>query len=253
MTRSLLWLLSLLLFISTPSLLAEMPLAIAQSAFKVPKPPNRGAPGTPAAGASRTDVELTALVPITPTAVGGYTTLEQPTFWFYNPYVTVPAKPLQQSKLVGLKLIIKDAEDKPVDSVVVPLPSQAGLLSVSLTQKLLPDRPYRWSLQARIQKPSATVPEIVIVSGWIQREIPCPTLSQALKTAKAEERYRLYQQAGIWYDALTSLAELRSTQPKNQTWQQEWGKLLKDANVPQPVINCSLGSCKLLNPSPLRG
>ncbi len=248
MKRTLLLLTSLFLLLGiTPGLpWLDLPSATAKSAFKIPKPPNRGTPGTASAGASRTDVALTALVPIEPTATGGYTTLEQPTVWFYNPYGAAPADPLKQSQLVGLKLTLKDDQAKVVDSIMVPLPAKAGLLSVRFakTMKLQPDRPYRWSLQARVQQPSSEVPEIIVVDGWIQREMPTATLVQALKTATLKEQFQIYRQNGIWFDALTSLAELRSQCRLDPALEKEWVNLLSSANLPKPVINCSLGTCK---------
>ena len=248
MKRTLLLLTSLFLLggLSAWSPQLDLPSALAKSVFKIPKPPNLGAPGTASAGASRSEVALTALVPITPEAVGGYTTLERPTFWFYNPYAAAPVAPLPQRELVGLKLTLKDDQAKLVDSIVVPLPTKAGLLPVRLskTVKLGFDRPYRWSLQARVQQPSSTMLDIIVVDGWIQREKLTPKLAQALQTATLKEQFQLFRQNGIWFDALASLAELRAICPQDAVLAKEWVNLLISADLPQPVVNCSLGTCK---------
>jgi hypothetical protein len=248
MKRPLILLTSLFLALGPLPWLPCPPAALAKSAFKIPKPPNRGAPGTASAGASRAEVGLTALVPSSAQAVGGYTTLEQPTFWFYNPYGTAPQASLlqsnPQSKLISLKLTLKDDQAQLVDRIVVPIPAQAGLLRVQLAAKLRPDRPYRWSLQAQVKSPNSTVIDMVVVDGWIQRELPTAAMTQALKTATPLDQFQIYRQQGIWFDALTRLAERRANDPKDPALAQAWVNLLSSVNLPKPVIDCSLGTCQ---------
>ncbi|NJM48478.1 MAG: DUF928 domain-containing protein [Alkalinema sp. RU_4_3] len=74
-------------------LLALLGITTPALAFKAPKLPNRGAPGTAKAGASRDlcrilEQPLTAIVPVEKQSgvVGGLTVSAQPTLWFLNPY-----------------------------------------------------------------------------------------------------------------------------------------------------------------------
>jgi hypothetical protein len=237
----------LLLGLMPALVMLESTVAVAQTKrrFKLPRPPRRGAPSTNAAGASRTDIPLTALVPIGAEVIGGHTTSAQPTFWFYNPYVANPSNPQTQSKLVELELILNDVDDRVVDSMSVPLPETAGILGVRLNNlQLKPDRPYRWILRATVEEPGTEVPKILTVTGWVQRELPQRALADALKTADEAEQFKLYRQHEMWFDALTVLAAMRSRKPDDQVLQAQWRELLKDAGIEQTVIDCSLGSCK---------
>jgi Domain of Unknown Function (DUF928) len=204
---------------------------------------------TPSPTPSSTPSPSSGKAPTTPdkspqprTIVGGLTTLEQPTLWFYNPY---PAQPTQtgQSQLVSLKFTLKDAKEQEVDSVVLPLPATAGLVSVRPKIKLEPDRPYHWIMLARVKEASSSVTRMALVDGWIQREVPCPAMAAALQAAKAPDRLRLYTDGGIWFEALDTLAGLRSADPKNKTWDAEWAKLLTQAGIPQKVIDCTQKAC----------
>jgi hypothetical protein len=227
-----------------PTLLVP-PAAVAQARkrFKLPKVPKRGAPSTSSAGASRTDVPLAALVPSEDGLVGGYTSSEQPILWFYNPYISTPSNPQTQSKLVDLKLILNDADDRLIDSMNVPLPETPGPLGIRFNStKLKPDQPYRWILRATVIEPSTEVEKMLTLNGWVQREVPKQTLANALKTADKPQQFQLYRQNELWFDALTVLAEMRSLKPEDKTLQAQWRELLKDAGVTQQVIDCSLGN-----------
>jgi hypothetical protein len=171
-------------------------------AFKAPKLPNRGAPGTAKAGASRDpcrllEKPLTAIVPVEKTSgiVGGLTVSAQPTMWFLNPYRLGMVEKTDCGKL---EFVLQDEAAKVVyRGSYTP---GAGVFGVKLPQEvqLERDRSYQWSLISRIPNQPATT-----VTGWVQRVEPSPNLTKALKPAKTPAvQSAAYSTAGIWHESL---------------------------------------------------
>ncbi|PHM06190.1 hypothetical protein CK516_35375 [Nostoc sp. 'Peltigera malacea cyanobiont' DB3992] len=64
------------------------------------------------------------------------------------------------------------------------------------------------------------------VEGVIKRvNLSQPTVKE-LETAEPLKRYAIYAQNGIWYEALTTLAELRQKNPQDAALKAEWRNLL---------------------------
>jgi hypothetical protein len=103
----------------------------------LPPPPNQGAPGQRSSSTSRGDclpqqLDLTALVPAIQTEnedgfwgthVFGQTTAASPTLWFHISESVADAT---------LEFVLQDDDDWNVYRTTVPLPDQAGLVSVFL-------------------------------------------------------------------------------------------------------------------------
>lgn len=224
------------------------------SYFRLPDPP----PGTPPEGRRRggatrgtvnqgacpkLPIALTALVPAigeSPTdadpastvQVWGNTTLAQPAFWFYNPY------PQAADYSVRFELR-RDGSSESVYKTSLVLPNQPGLVSLSLpnTVSLEVNQRYRWFLTVDCNPLSDATP--VSVEGVIQRVPLSADLSRSLSTASALEKASLYAKAGVWYDALTILAELRQQNAQATT---DWQTLLKEVGLSdladKPIVDC---------------
>ncbi len=186
-------------------LLAILTLTTPALAFKAPKLPNRGAPGTAKAGASRDmcrllQQPLTAIVPVEKASgvVGGLTVAAQPTMWFLNPYRLGMVGKTDCGKL---EFILQDDQHKKVyrESYVPGV----GVFGIKLPEqaKLQSDRTYHWFVIARIpNKPVTTV------DGWVQRITPPPELQDKLKQAKTPaDQVAAYSSEGIWHEALEPL------------------------------------------------
>jgi hypothetical protein len=178
-------------------------------AFKAPKLPNRGAPGTAKAGASRDlcrilQQPLTAIVPVEKITgvVGGLSVTAQPTLWFLNPYrlgiLTDLGKEIDCGKL---EFILQDDQQQEVyrESYTPGV----GVFGIKLPEKakLQRDRSYHWTLIARIPNKPATT-----VDGWVQRIAPPLKLQDQLKQAKTPaDQAAVYSAEGIWHEALEPL------------------------------------------------
>lgn len=198
--------------------------------FNPPRTPNR--PGNRESAATRglcstntlpetqNQPDLTALVPLSNV---GLTTAAYPTFYWY-----VPQNTYEQGEFT-LYRVDDTAEQTPVYQSLFKL-GQPGLASLTLpsTASLSPlevDQTYRWvmTLVCDPDEPSGNK----YVEGWVTRVSVSPSLKIKLELTKAAERYNIYAKAGLWYDALKALTEMRQTQPNHATVQQQWTQLLK--------------------------
>jgi hypothetical protein len=194
-----------------------------------PAPKSRGVPGkrTVSASMSGTNCELNliALAPqfiqntagqTSETSVWGKTISSYPTFWFFIP-ATQPSTKIEFS--------LQDTEED-IYRVNIPIPQQPGIIGIKIptTQKPLQlDRDYHWTLKAKVCDGTSTVNR-VHVDGWITKvELP--------KIISKSNSSELYINNGIWYDAVTSLAQQRSQQPKDISILQNWSDLLESVNL----------------------
>ena len=213
--------------------------------FVDPSLPPTGVPGHPFGTGSRctecptVTLPLTALVPEKNLgnqgkAVWARTVDEHPTFWFYVPY--------SPASLHHVEFVLQDGEDD-VYRTLVTLPQTPGIVSLRLPSTLKPlevDRNYHWFLKTYFapQKISA----LEYVDGWVQRVSLSPTVINRLKATTPQERIAIYADNGIWYDALTTLAQLRLAHPEDATLRVEWGDLLQSTNLTdiasKPLVQC---------------
>lgn len=199
--------------------------------FTPPPLPNRGLPkGRARGGASRGEMcqttaqPLTALVPTQQMnsieTVGGITIAASPTLWFYVPYS------LQDDDLV--EFVLQDEQQNTVYQTTLNHSQlAASVVSVPLSKgqtSLETDKLYHWYFLVYCEKDNP-----IFVEGWIQRISIKPELEHQIQQAPPRERIALLASNGIWYDALTQLAMMRSLQPEDTTLVKDWESLLESA------------------------
>jgi hypothetical protein len=149
-----------------------------------------------------------------------------------------------------IEFILKDEKGEPIyqtsflESKISPgivgfeLPSSAASLEVN--------KVYNWqfSMSCKPEKPNVVEDfgvEGATVEGWIHRIRPNSSLTEQLNRATPEERVALYSKAGIWYEAVTILAQLRRQNPNDAKLREEWVQLLKavdlDAIADEPIVS----------------
>ena len=83
----------------------------------------------------------------------------------------------------------------------------------------------------------------MILQGWIRRIASNSQLENELRLAQSQE-YVVYQNRGIWYDAIANLAELHFTNPENNKLAQAWNDTLKllelDWVISEPLVDAAL-------------
>lgn len=213
----------------TPTLLKAIQVTL-------PPVPDRGTPGKRGEGASRGECirgaqPFTAIVPSIPsktqTDVWGLTTAEHPTLFAYVPFAP---------KCTTLEFVVQDSAGKPVYRMPVIAPTKPSLVKIRVpatAPALALNTLYHWSLRATVTpKPIESEdfkqkPDIYSVDGWVQYVSLSPTLSQQLKQAPPRQQARLYAENGIWFDAVTAIAELRLANPEDAELAKDWEQLLK--------------------------
>ena len=207
---------------------------------------SRGRPGRKGGTGSRGDcfalgMPLTALVP---TSNLGLTVNSNPTFWFYVPY-----KP--DDALSG-EFSLQDEQNNEVYRTPFTLPGTPGIVSISLPSTKAPleiGKRYRWYFKIYCPLQESSEPSTpAFVQGWVQRvslnDIN-PNLESQLKAGKTPlERIALYAENGIWHEALTGLAELRRTSPRDVTLDDDWADLLRSVGLERLVQEPLTGPVK---------
>ncbi len=195
------------------------------------QPPDRGSPPRTADGGTRGCSSFKpgekALTPLTPPKHLALTTGEHPTFYWYIPQS--PGKTLEFSLL--------DSQDEQVlYKTTVSAPSQSGIVSLSLPSNLPPlqvGKQYHWYLVMACDTRDRTGD--VAVDGWLERTALTPDLEAKLQTASPREQVAIYAKAGIWYESLEALIQLRRNYPNDKEVATGWKALLNSVELGQFV------------------
>jgi hypothetical protein len=180
----------------------------------------------PSSCGNSTNEQLVALLPPTQPA---QTVAEYPTI-----FVSLPQTSAKEAKFLLVEDNVEDDKDKVLYSTTVTLASISGIVSVSLPANgTLPPlevgKTYHWYFFV-ICNPQEEDDEPV-ASGEIQRVEPSPNLVARLKTASPRDRAALYAEAGVWYDAIDSIAQLRRSSPNDRAIAADWAELLKSVGL----------------------
>ncbi|HEY9640586.1 MAG TPA: DUF928 domain-containing protein [Coleofasciculaceae cyanobacterium] len=193
------------------------------------EPPALGnAPGGRArGGASRGECPtvtqpLTALVPTINGSVGGLTGTDHPTFWFYVPYALTADHPAE--------FVLLDQHNKYVyqTTLIGGQNPDTGILGVTLpdTLTLTAGQSYQWVFMVNCE-----IDNPIFTRGSIQKITLNAPLAQQIAQAAPLEKARLYAEHGIWFDALTTLAGLKTDQPTDPAIAAAWKSLLESVDL----------------------
>lgn len=215
-------------------------------------PPNWGLPGRREGGATRgcwqnttaqstttqpttTQPPIAPITAIVPETNTGYTLSPYPTFFVYvsQPYA---------EQAVAAEFVLLDEEQQEVYRSTFQTSDTAGVLSLTLPShaNLAPlevGKTYHWAfaLVCNLDDRSGDL----VVDSWIQRVEPTGELAATLQTAPPEQLPSIYAQAGIWYEALTSLSQLRY-QPGVAMPTSQWQNLLNSVDLGHLVADDNL-------------
>jgi hypothetical protein len=201
-------------------------------------PPDRGLPGRREGGGTRGGCALTqpTLTALIPSQNFGATVQEHPTFFWYVP----------QTNATTAEFVLMDG-NQTVYETTIALPKTPGILRLSLptdgtVPPLMIGKDYQWyfSIICNADDRSGDL----LTRGWVQRQALTPDLAAKLAQVPVAERSTVYAEAGIWYDAIATLADLRqqpgSIGAQNQLLHDRWSNLLEsvglEAFADQPFI-----------------
>lgn len=173
---------------------------------------------------------LTAIVPEQQVTL---TTSVYPSLFFYLP------KTASQEAI----FILYDESDREIYKSVFNVAEMSGLLKFSIpdsftSPQLEVGKNYFWqfALICDPDNPSKSP----LVEGWVQRVPLNADMSAQLESASELQKVGLYADAGIWQEALTTLANLRQQEPNNLSLEDRWNELLNNIGLSkiaqQPII-----------------
>ncbi|MBD2181069.1 DUF928 domain-containing protein [Planktothrix sp. FACHB-1355] len=170
--------------------------------------PDRRTTGGSRRGCPSVDIPLTPLRP----EYMGSTVSEYPTFWVYVPY--------NSNQIQSGEFVLQDEEaDREIYRTPFTLRETPGIVRLRLPSNpqyaLKIGKTYRWYFKLFCNTQDKSV--YVFVQGLIQR-VPLNSLAPD---------YNAYAISGIWYDALTDLADKRRRALDDAVLKENWIALLK--------------------------
>lgn len=209
---------------------AQTTLKTGESNFRVTfNPPGEDKPKQSSGGASRggqcprdegeIKPYITALIP---TSDRGLTIQERPTLFVY-----VPATPARKAFFS-----LHDDSDTIHYQTFIDLSDRAGIVQINLPNEapvIETGKEYKWSFVLMCD--NLLRPDSPLVEGYIKRIAPNSVLSKHLEGATSIERAKLYGEAGIWYETLSTLAQLRTSNPEDTRLVSVWQELLNSVGL----------------------
>jgi hypothetical protein len=150
-----------------------------------------------------------------------FTASAYPSFWFHIPQ--------NINKINKMQFIVTElATGKKIYDRVLPKPQKPGIIGVNLPQSpkyaLSSKTNYTWSLHVDCAGTQQDVE--IALTGWLSRLPSNSKLQNQLAHTSELEKYKVYLQHNLLYDALTDLAELRIAKPNNPNIEIAWTDLL---------------------------
>lgn len=184
---------------------------------------------------------LTALVPeiSDKKQVWGLTTAEHPEFLFYLSKFRDPRKP--DTANLPIEFVLQDENDQYIYKTRFVLPlTDGGIIRLPLPTTSPPleiGKRYTWTLFTHFH-PSETN----FVQGTISRTRLTPQRQKKLQTASPLQRLDILLQEGLWFDAVSTLLELKQADPRDLKLASKWTRLLHDINLKElatePMLPC---------------
>lgn len=200
-------------------------------------PPNESQPRATKGGASRgsqcaIDSQEVArpFIPLIPATNHGLTTASHPTLLAHIPATTAQS----------VFLSIQDENEEEIYQSVLPIGNQSGIISLDVPQEapaLETGKTYKWSFALMCD--NKLRPDSPIIEGYIERVQPKPELAAQLEGATPVEMAALYGKAGIWYETIATLAQLREAKPQNQELMNAWDSILNSVGL-EKVANAQM-------------
>jgi Domain of Unknown Function (DUF928) len=162
-------------------------------------------------------------------SVWGQTTMEHPTLWFFVPFM---------DRSTQLEFVLQNRESEEIYQSIISTPAKDGIIGVKIPKSKKPlelNQHYHWRLQATFfcDQSKKLGERVTSVDGWIQR------VSLPVGIDISNNPTQIYVDKGIWYDAVTSLAQQRLKEPNDIQLRQDWKDLLGSTDLKE-IENYSL-------------
>ena len=193
------------------------------------EPPQGNRPEESVGGASRgkqcpnNSIEQSlSLTPLLPVGSRSLTMESHPTLLVYIP------KTSAKTALFSLR----DANEDYDYLTEMTISDRAGIIRLTIPDDapaLDVNQEYQWSLSLLCDKKLR--PDSPVAQGDIMRVATDSFLTEQLAQADLLESATIYGQAGLWYETISSLAELKSINPTDQDISDNWEGLLTSVGL----------------------
>ena len=194
-------------------------------------PPDRGTPpapyGTGSRGSCLQNANMPPLIQLSGSRGLDLTVSDHPSFWVYVPY---------DRGDVSTALFSLQKDNAKVYQQSIQLPTTPGIVEIAMPTTLPAleaGKSYRWYFEIGCPQidPSET-PIPATVTGLVQRVASSEALESDLAIAQSPlEEVEAYANHHIWHETLSSLAQLRQSDPTNQSLAEIWQNMLSDPSV----------------------
>lgn len=156
-----------------------------------------------------------------------------------------------------IEFIIRTKEDRLVHETFIQTTGQAGIMSLPIPE-IIPENSekshgdYHWYLSMICDKNQRA--RDVVLEGWIEYVKLNNKVREKINTSTSAEKFNLLQQEGIWYDAISVLAESQKSQSNSIAVQTEWSHILESIGLGE-LASEPLIEAKTINnfyPKPLK-
>ena len=184
--------------------------------------PGRRVGGGTRSGCTAGKKALTAIIPENNVWV---TSSAYPQLYFYLP------KGADQQEV---EFVLRDEKDEQIYEKSFTMSGDAGIVSLSLPESdplppLEENKSYHWYLSVICNAHNRS--QDLVVEGWIQRVVMAQGMNSRLDQIDPKTRANLYLEAGIWHEALNTLAQLRRHSPEDNLVINYWTQLLQSIGL----------------------
>ncbi len=171
------------------------------------------------------------LVLLLPSTNLGLTTAAYPQFFWYTPDNTAQTMLFSLYKVdekLRPQTLVYQTNFKPSSKAAIAnltLPNNDQVKPLTINQT------YQWSVSivCDIQDPSPR--SVISVHGWVQRVAINKSVANKLKRLSLRERLSVYAEQGLWFDLLSTVAELRACNPSDTKISNIWTSLLQQIEL----------------------
>lgn len=168
-----------------------------------------------------------------------YTASKYPTFWFYLSN--------NVNNISQIDFLLKEVETgKKIYNRTLKMPERAGTVGIAIPSEsryaLSSNKNYHWSLTVDCGEPNQD--SVIVLEGWLLRQPTNSDIRQRIAAAGAN-RYKVYLEQGLLYDALNELAQRRIAEPNNPQLATAWNQLLVELGWQELIQQSAVEPCIL--------
>ncbi|MGP1386059.1 MAG: DUF928 domain-containing protein [Thainema sp.] len=180
-------------------------------------------PGRRVGGGTRGEcMPAQPLVALNPASNLALTASEEPTVYFS---ISSLAKSHQ------MEFFLRDTDGNFVYETAFEAGETAEIVGITVPNGVLAlEQDYQWYFSVVCDPLDRS--QNMVLEGWLRRTSPAALpIEETSELPTSLELAATYEAAGLWGDAISTLVELRQTQPENSEVEQQWSELLQDLEL----------------------